>query len=188
MTTKEITKELINEYAQACYPNNQSMYDYIVKSTLTVKKFSNGLLCDFDKPSIKTRFCYGYDDYGKNDMDNASNNCRLIKQSQNFINENLKQYVDELEYIKNARLEEIIIFKNKSNNDNIGAYETLKYYNPNRIDYLLNTLNGMYATEYDRNMIIEGIQAQIDNLTKRLNTYLKKYGTDKLVTWTYWRD
>ena len=55
-----MSKELIKELADIEYPNDKRMNDYIIKSTSEVIKTSQGYLVDFDKPSIKTRFCFGH--------------------------------------------------------------------------------------------------------------------------------
>lgn len=43
-------------------------------------------------------------------------------------------------------------------------------------------------SEEDKAIVIEALTAEREKFSKRLDTYLKRYGTNKLHTWTYWRD
>jgi hypothetical protein len=40
----------------------------------------------------------------------------------------------------------------------------------------------------DRLAILEGLKREREKFDKRLQTYLKRYGTSKIRTWTYWAD
>ena len=40
----------------------------------------------------------------------------------------------------------------------------------------------------EREILINALTWSREVFKKRLNTYLKRYGTSKLHTWTYWRD
>ena len=43
-------------------------------------------------------------------------------------------------------------------------------------------------TETDRKVILAGMEHERAKFEKRLHTYLKRYGTKKIKTWTYWAD
>ena len=43
-------------------------------------------------------------------------------------------------------------------------------------------------TEQDKERVIAGYKKVIEAFTKRLQTYLKKYGLSKIKSWTYWVD
>ena len=40
----------------------------------------------------------------------------------------------------------------------------------------------------NKEIIREAFETEIAKFEKRLDAYLKKYGTSKLRTWTYWQD
>ena len=44
------------------------------------------------------------------------------------------------------------------------------------------------CTEEEKQLILKGLKFGRDQFEKRLDAYLKRYGTSKLHTWTYWAD
>ncbi len=43
-------------------------------------------------------------------------------------------------------------------------------------------------TDADRMAILAGMKREREKFDKRLQAYLKRYGTSKIHTWTYWAD
>lgn len=125
------------------------------------------------KESIETRFCFSdegpaYEYYGT--LYKGDN----LKE--HFLRENTKLFIEQIEMLEKA-----------------------EPYDPIRIKYNKKTVRFLSEFEYDTENTrfltsdeIEQIKAALkyafDLHKKRLETYLKKYGTSKIYTWTYWAD
>lgn len=145
----------------------------------------------FTKPSIQTRFCFGYGLNGvssQEDYEGAREQEKNMETNQQvFINANLKglnESIEDIEtFIKEKcfanRYNKIFICKNSYNHLAYLAwswdYDNIR----NKNDIIKE------ATKEDLLLIIEVYKQQIENFKKRLNTYLKRYGLSKLRTWTY---
>lgn len=179
-------KELIKEYADTEYPivgdydtkkyGNDRMNEYVQKTLANVVRLTNGMLCGYDKPSIETRFCFhdegpDYEFYKELRSDK----------------EHLKSYF----LSQNARgLDEVI-----------EAFEE----NDNKIPCIYDYKNGLCKPSYcwwgdmrdneyvqvpdeDKKIILEMLYEIRKDFIKRLETWWKKYGAEKLNMWTYWAD
>ena len=164
-------------------------YEYLLK-------FGDCFL-GFKKPSIQTRFCFGYGQNGittEDDIDRAYGQQRNMETSQQaFINANLEdldksiedietfisQWIDKEEKFFSSRYNKIFICKNSYNHLAYLAW-SWDYGNIRNKDDIIKE-----ATKEDLLLIIEVYKQQIQNFKKRLNTYLKRYGLSKLTTWTY---
>lgn len=151
----------------------------------------------FEKPSIKTRFCFGYGQNGistEEDYEGAREQEHFFNTKQQaFINANLeelnasiekiktyiKQWIDKEEKCFSSRYNKIFICKNSYNHLACLAW-SWDYENIRNKDMIIRE-----ATKEDLLLIIEVYKQQIENFKKRLNTYLKRYGLSKLRTWTY---
>lgn len=171
-----MTKELIEQYADIDYPDNKLMNDYIKKSLFDVVQLSNGMLCGFDKPHINTRFCFS-DEGPENDLYHE------LHQDDNrmkhyFIYQNIKE-LDEM----------IFVFENKDEhkmpaiyNYENGLCKPSWYYWSD----VINDDNRIRVTGENQKVILETLYEMRKSLVKRLETWWKKYGKEKLHTWTYW--
>ena len=182
-----------NEFLQV---NNLDEKSYEAKNYEYALKFDNNFLC-FDKPRIKTSFCFGYGLNGvstQEDYEGAreqEKNMETNKQA--FINanlegldesiEDLQEFIDNFFDNKNtcfsSRYNKIFICKNSYEHK---AYLTWSWDYENIINKEMIIKE---ATKEDLLLIIEVYKQQIENFKKRLNTYLKRYGLCKLRTWTY---
>ena len=186
------TDKFYNEYKNALidvWKNDKKMIDYCIKKTSRVIKV-NGLLFTTDKPTIKTRFCFGYDCSVDNEsFDNANEMAQHARTNeQYFIDQNLKQFDDE---IKNLKDDNIIKYYLKS-----GAYYSQSKDNPlkavcyERFSRWLDHNNDdkQQLTDEMITAYIEALKLDRIDFKKRLDTYLKKYGLSKIHSWSYWRD
>lgn len=151
----------------------------------------------FTKPSIKTRFCFGYGLNGvssQEDYEGAREQEKNMETNQQaFINANLEElnesikdlqdFIDNFFDHKNtcfsSRYNKIFICKNSYNHLAYLAW-SWDYDNIRNKDAIIKEAN-----KEDLLLIIEVYKQQIENFKKRLNTYLKRYGLSKLTTWTY---
>ena len=177
----------VNNFDVKCF--DARYYEYLLK-------FGDCFL-GFEKPSIQTRFCFGYGQNGistEEDYEGARSQERNMETNQQaFIDanledlkksiKNLQDFIDNFFDNKNtcfcARYNKIFICKNSYEHK---AYLTWSwdYDNIRNKDAIIKE-----ATKEDLLLIIEVYKQQIENFKKRLNTYLKRYGLSKLTTWTY---
>ncbi len=164
-------------------------YEYLLK-------FGDCFL-GFEKPSIQTRFCFGYGQNGittEDDIDRAyGQQHNMETNQQTFIDANLEDLNKSVEDIKtfinrffdkketcfSSRYNKIFLCKNSYNHLAYLAW-SWDYDNIRDKDMIIRE-----ATKEDLLLIIEVYKQQIENFKKRLNTYLKRYGLSKLTTWTY---
>ena len=177
-----MAKELVKEYADLSYPNDKRMNDYILKSTSEVVKTSLGYLIAFDKPDIKTSFCFGHGQNGITTSEETNIACDMADYArtneQYFIEENLKGINEQIKELKEASKVYIIPYKRIPN---CGYYRTQEYY-----DYWNKTeIDGIEATKEDIELLLNTLQSEKEKFIKRLNTYLKRYGLSKIHSWTY---
>ena len=177
----------VNNFDAKCF--DARYYEYLLK-------FDDCFL-GFEKPDIKTRFCFGYGLNGvstQEDYEGARKQEKNMETNQQaFIDANLedlnKSIKDLQEFIDNffdnkntcfnSRYNKIFICKHNYNHLAFLAW-SWDYDNIGNKDMLIRE-----ATKEDLLLIIEVYKQQIENFKKRLNTYLKRYGLSKLTTWTY---
>lgn len=171
----------VNNFDAKCF--EARYYEYLLK-------FGDYFL-GFDKPIIQTRFCFGCGQCGISTDDDFNRACEekhnMETNKQTFIDANLKglnKSIEDIEtFIKEKcfanRYNKIFICKNNYNHLAYLAW-SWDYDNIRNKDDIIKE-----ATKEDLLLIIEVYKQQIENLKKRLNTYLKRYGLSKLTTWTY---
>ena len=178
--SKSAVEKLKKEYIETVWANSKKMQDYACKKISDCYETEKGYLIEFEKPSISTSFCFGYDDWsdGSDAMDAAEN---ARKNENYFIKENLKSIEKLIENLKEQK-----IFVKKSFDDALKmkglVFENyLKIYESERLG--CEELSGA-----DVQGLIEMAENEKSKFEKRLKTYLKRYGTSKLNIWTYLRD
>lgn len=127
-----------------------------------------------EKPSISNRFCFHdegpqYDFYKKLTSDDS-----LMRKY--FIKENEGEFTDTLDRINKG---ERVGIENSEYMNQCHVYVGNNCYGR---DY------GREATEEEKALIKEGLNFGLKMFGKRLETYLNRYGTSKIHTWTYWAD
>lgn len=163
--------------------------DWLIQSTTHYVRFENGSIFRFDKPSIKTKFCYGYGFCGvftEEDENNAEASSESIKKKENFFNANM-EYFRELEKTidigENQKIYAYNNFKNSSFvylfNDNDVMLSNI-YQNKIKDAYVLS--------KKDIKAMKDAIELGKKMFTKRLETYWKRFGSSKIRSWTYLSD
>lgn len=200
---KEYEKEL-----RKVYVNDERMVNYCLKTVSQIVVFENGSFLIISKPSIKTSFCFGYGWSGIPSIEDErraeEERQHLLNSYEEFIEENLNELRHE-EFYFLCSFDSLI--DRKENNELI----RLNYYwrDPNsRISeirrhsreyegsgqYLLQweeeeklVKDGVatYLTSKDIDALYNAYEVEKEKFIKRLNTYLKRYGTTKLNTWTF---
>lgn len=131
-----------------------------------------------EKPHIETRFCWAdegeaYEHY-KHVMSDKKN------LEAHFIAENLSGLNRSINALKDG---DKTIYRNTPNEKEKTVYFYQPYWGlePDRASDI--PLSGE-----EREILINALTWSREVFKKRLNAYLKRYGTSKLHTWTYWRD
>ena len=171
----ELKQKYINEVISTVFKEN--MRKYFNNTISQIVELKNGSLVCFDKPKIETRFCFGYNELDHEDYENTQNACSNFTES-GFLNENLKELYHNLKLLKN---ENIYIIRQYP------SYNTLckDWINEKTLNDYYSNVESIKLDEDDIKILIEAQKEEIEKFKKRLNVYLKKYGTSKLRTWTY---
>lgn len=170
---------------------------------------SGGRLLGFEKPRIKTDFCFGYG-LGGRSHDEANEMARHARESEDyFLAQNLADLDKEIADLENldgkhALLHRKCYWSQKSPLnlwDYIVSNEPLEWFkeSPTQdMDGLTRYVNQYHAGRFyydleelgddDRAAILNGLKVERTKFEKRLHAYLKRYGMTKVKTWSYWRD
>lgn len=186
--SKELQKKLHEEYKEELKLawNDPKMVEFCTKQAEIVVKTSDGYYLEVEKKSIKKDFCFGYGYCGvsnEEEQNNASEMAQHTRENANyFIKENLDYY--------NSWINEI---------EKYGAYISKggKYYGQKENCLLRNFTSGRRCdwwndeddyekmSEKDTQNLLDAFKEAKENMMKRLNVYLKKYGLKNLNVWTY---
>lgn len=188
--------------------DSPKMVDYCVKKVAAVAILPSGEMLVIDRQSIETRFCFGESGY---DYDEAADMAQYARQSEDYFKrENMKYFADLLHDIDEAAHGEyaprLVIYTN-------GAYIgqtadcALRNFGFARMNDIIDACGGScyleelpgreltircqpcrIATAEELTIIRAAVQSAAAAHEKRVETYLKRYGTSKVHTWTYWRD
>ena len=181
---EELKKAMQEVLEKEVWTKSPKMVDYCIKKTAYIVELENGDFTDIEKPNIETSFCFGYGYCGvstEEDYQNAASMSRHARTNEEyFLQENLKG-LDGM--IANFR------------DDDLRAYKRLHYIGQTEGSHLMNIEFCRYyqapekgwieMTDAERQAMIAGYEIVRKQFEKRLNTYLKRYGTSKLHTWTY---
>ena len=201
--------ELLNKINEIEHPSSKDMDFYRKDWYHTVIKLNDNEYFAFHKPTIETNFCFGYGFCGRatdEEMKDAGQQAERARTSQErFINENLRKLNAELALL-NYQLLRLDSFDKAqeyyNENEKLIRYaDTMKVpvlyscRDERPFELLLeytdreNATTNKYikriATKDDLQKIIDGYMQVRETFTKRLNTYLKRYGLSKLNVWTY---
>lgn len=185
---------LIKEYEKENPTEREKKFlDWCIKGISGATLFENGFVYEFEKKSIKKDFCFGT---GQNGLVteggwNSANNAAIAASTNSnyFLEYNFKENFEFLQKI----LADYIAHDYK-----IYAASTHSFKPSNRC-YLVGEKALKYRDEQDFKKYYQLTENDIENLkktlfeekeklSKRLSTYLKKYGLTKINSWSYISD
>lgn len=182
--SKETINEYLNEINETIWKGDTHMQEYIKKECSDVFKSTGGHYVNFAKPSIKKDFCFGHGCNGlstQEDIESACNSAAYARTNEGyFLRENLEQFDSQLELLDSG--EKIYLMQS--------------YYKPTKIA-CIRSEKYFWHFKWDRDKIVEELSEfdiqelkkmilnEKEKFTKRLNTYLKRYGLSKVHAWTY---
>ena len=201
---KALLEEYMAEIAKV-YPNDKSMLDYHRKEWSGGVRLQNGGIVCFEKPRIDTQFCFGYSSCGQGpEYEEANAACRAAKSEEYFLQHNLSGMDEEIRALEcncdypqgeyNHRYDgkawflQRVSYTGEREPLNVWRYYAWREWDVNNEPWRYTP--GMYEkmSDADRQTILAGLKREREKFDKRLHTYLKRYGTSKLRTWTYWMD
>lgn len=178
----DIASQLKAEYLKYVEQMNDTAYwkDYYRKRKSLAVRLQDGW-CVIDKPSIDNRFCF-HDDGPQYDL-YLSLMSDKKKLERYFLSENLSEIDREIENLK--RTDEPLYTRPLSNN----AVEVLTHHAIySWCEYRNGSKQPRQITAEERASLLTAYGIVRAEFEKRLQTYLRRYGTSKLHTWTYWAD
>ena len=167
----------------------ESMRKYFEKKIDRVVELHDGRMIAIEKPSIQTKFCFGYHDsrYDTDDYDRANGMANHAQKSEEyFIKENMDAFEGEAKRFTHPKRSEMIKsmvqYTGSPKNSRICCLHSLDRYCdiPNETDRDI--------TAEDFEAVRKAYEATGNDFRKRLGTYLKRYGLSKVQSWTYWKD
>lgn len=124
------------------------------------------------KESIETRFCFLDEGAAYEYYHTLAKGDNLEK---HFLGENTKLFIEQIEMLKKAEPYDPV----KINYNKKAIYFSYSEY---------DTENTRFLTSEETKQIKAALEYALNLHKKRLETYLKKYGTSKIHKWTYWID
>lgn len=176
-------KELFLQELGRRWNGNKKMIDYCAKESAYIVELDDGDIMSIPKPRIETSFCFGYGYCGvttSEEMKSASASAQNARTNADYFKrENLKDIDEWLEALRG----DDVIYK-LVNYYGVPADFKLKQV------YVLSRWRGMpenaeVLSAREREAIIAGYEEVRAKFVKRLDTYLKRYGTSKVHSWTY---
>lgn len=198
-TQKELKEKYMNIIKTEVWKDSTRMQEYAKRDCEYVVELTNGNIIEIEKPSIQKDFCFGmgmYATYSQEEFERAEELAENARKNVNyFINENMKQITEKINCLKEALEEkrEVYTFVHYSGQpeaSDLVAYNCVRVCNnPECEPYRWDRLKAVRKlSNEDIQLIIDGLEEVSKKFMKRLNTYLKKYGLEKLNVWTYCRD
>lgn len=192
MFSKEVQKELHNEFRvllKDVWGDDEHMIDFCAADADLLVKTKDGYMLQIKKPHIETRFCFGYSDsaYDTEDYDRANRMAHHARTNEDYFREqNLK---DLRKKIEQAKSDAACWFGNAYFNQGNDVLKTIFSFRYSHIPSDINdTSKYQPVTKEDRVLIAEALEVELERFSKRVETYLKRYGLSKVHSWSYWRD
>ena len=175
--------------------HGESRASEYLKDTSNLMRAECGIIIAFRKERIKTEFCWADEGAPYEHYKQVHKTQESLQQY--FLYENLRQYdnlIKELETRKREYSDIIPVFfeiewcsmGKLGYADGVHAY---RWYQMNESEQDPRTRDLIHLmSDNEVKQAIAILKEERAKFEKRLNTYLKRYGTSKLHTWTYWAD
>lgn len=155
---------------------DKGMLDWLRKSIGCLAELEDGRILLIKKPSIETRFCFGEHDWNYDEVLRFAHG--TARTAGYFRHENLKgwdEFIKALTEKKDWDSDEVVLVSG---------------YDKEVVEISLARWNteGEKVSGKNREIVLGAVKRVRDDMEKRVNAYLKRYGTEKIRTWTYWAD
>ena len=200
-------KDLLREEFKKVWGNDSHMVDWCANNVATVAVLPDGKLVTVEKHTIKKDFCFGESGY---DYDDAQKMAEHARKSEDYFREKnmefFNKWVGDLEKVLEGDPEYRLIIYPKTYNgqtddcklasisfvrlgeiiEACGGSVYLDELEGKEINYRGNDVR--IATAKEITAILNAYFEAMKMHEKKVNSYLKRYGTSKVHSWTYWRD
>lgn len=180
----------IDTVVRESFPSDD-MRKYFESSVSRVVELDDGDLYAIEKPRIETHFCFGYGMYGGSSED-AWNQARKASNDggEYFKNENLHNFDRHYSDINGDRYVACVRKKYSSapKDSKVVDIQYLKEWEITNEDEWKKNGKFRRLSDREKEKIMAAVAEERLAFEKRLNTYLKRYGTEKLRMWAYWED
>lgn len=187
-----MNKELREQFRQAealRWGKNQKMIDYCCKTADIV--FSvRGYVAGIDRPNIRTHFCFGYGYCGVSTEEDYRDAARMADHASRSEDYFIEKNLEELnKYIEDLEGSDYTVYVSGNCTDS-GSLVWINFCHGYEVEQLRswakkNNQVFLELSEGERKEIAGYYGIEKDRFTKRLKTYLKRYGLSKVQSWTY---
>ena len=188
MFSKENQKALKEEYKELLkdvWGSDEKMINYCLKENELLIKTEKGYILGIEKQGIKKDFCFGYrlSSHDTDEYDAANRMASHAKSNADyFFEENMKSFRAWIKEISNK--DNRFFFQNhyhRQTNDILKNVQCVSSFYPEKPDM-------EFISENDRELILAAYKECAERHSKKIATYLKRFGTSKVRTWSYWED
>lgn len=183
-------KEYAKFVCDVVFKSNEGMRKYFEKTTFKVIKLKNGGLLDFTKPSVKTRFCYSFDELRPESYEDCREQCDSVRNEYRaFLAENtyeIRRRIRALEKIleRNGEGDEFVwivpAYRDYGKGNEFVHYSYGQHYQVKRF------WDGIEKADIeDVKKILEVEEELLRYVEKKCESYWKRYGGSKLHVWSY---
>lgn len=170
---------------------NKNWVEYHDKETARCVKFENGAIYAIEKPRIETRFCFGYGFCGistEEEEEHADNMAAYAKRKPDyFLEQNLKGFDDMLKRL-NEYGDSVYAAPMRDNTEKWVFFRVYRGWWDYENEFANVKAKMFKLSPSDVEKLKSAYTFERKAFEKRLNSYLKKYGTSKLSVWTYLSD
>ncbi len=169
---------------------DEKMVKYCLSRTAVIVPLHDGRMVIIEKPNIEKDFCFGYSTCGQGSTydECMKTHSAASADLDNYFKEKNLEYFDK-------RYEDYIEAQSSEGRNLYAAPQYHSQSNSNPVRCLSFKYDDELVPEYyedvtseDVNNFVLGISFVRTKFVKSIDTYLKKYGTKKIRTWTYWVD
>ena len=213
MLTKEQKNELREIYTRDVWGKDTRMVDYCMGQALEIAYINKGAVVVEKKP-IQKDFCFGYSHsaYDTESYDEANRLAAEARRSEEHFRRENRPYDDDIKKLENA----LEGFRDEKLPDLIpvvgiwymgqpadSPLRAIRYMRAGAVlectgPAFVRELPGIEFDFYDAHLriltenelrsILAAYRRAAEYHEKRVNAYLKKYGTSKVRSWSYWQD
>lgn len=187
-------KELYRKGIEEIWTKDSSMVDWEMKQITFIVPICGGkYMIELTKPHIETDFWFGESDCGQgpsHDENRKTMNTVEFMLEDYFMEHNLSSIDNTIEKLKDIiagksemKAQHYVHYYRSPENTPIHGFNFWHPYYGSSV-----SSEGWDLEKEDVKLILEAYKLQREKFEKRLNTYLKKYGTKTMRVSSYWMD
>ena len=203
-----VDRDLLREQYGMVWGTDHKMVDYCVGKIAKMAILPGGEIIVVEKQHIETRFCFGESGYDYDDAQAAAQHARTStdyfkRQNMKHFDEWLRDLVDTMNddsqyrlcvmtgaayysQSEDCRLHNIEITRLTDIIDACGGSCYTRELPGKELEYRGRKFR--VATREEHEIILQAYREAAKDHEKKVDAYLKRYGTSKVHAWTYWRD